>query len=357
MTTSMRWIGIFATLVIMIVIPVYAMTESNQQEQLLEDYHVTAVVSATDLYAENCTVCHGASGEGIAGNPPLNSDATQMMSENDLFKVISRGRDNTLMAAWAVDEGGVFSNSQVDDLVVLIQSVNWDYVEARVTELGLTPPQVVEIEISDEMLVTLEELPDGEALGSGLLIYAENCAACHGPNGAGSVIAPALDSAKLRESPREELAQLVNNGVPGTIMAGWQNMLSPEQIDSVIDLIYRWEEMIQAGIEFPEPEVFQITSSSEMIEDGRQLFNIACKSCHGADAYGSPMAPALNNQLFLSDTPDAAIYQIVAGGVPNTLMPAWGSRLTDYDLQSLAAYLRSFEPTAPAIVPPMTGSQ
>ena len=139
MTTSMRWIGIFATLVIMIVIPVYAMTESNQQEQLLEDYHVTAVVSATDLYAENCTVCHGASGEGIAGNPPLNSDATQMMSENDLFKVISRGRDNTLMAAWAVDEGGVFSNSQVDDLVVLIQSVNWDYVEGACDGIRINP--------------------------------------------------------------------------------------------------------------------------------------------------------------------------------------------------------------------------
>ena len=67
----------------------------------------------------------------------------------------------------------------------------------------------------------------------------------------------------------------------------------------------------------------------------------------------SPMAPALNNQLFLSETPDAAIYQIIAGGVPDTLMPAWGNRLTDYDLQSLVAYLRSFEPTAPAIVPPI----
>lgn len=66
------------------------------------------------------------------------------------------------------------------------------------------------------------------------------------------------------------------------------------------------------------------------------------------------MAPALNNQEFLSETPDAAIYQIIAGGIPGTLMPVWGSRLDDQKLQSIVAYLRNFELTAPTIVPPIT---
>ncbi len=65
------------------------------------------------------------------------------------------------------------------------------------------------------------------------------------------------------------------------------------------------------------------------------------------------MAPALNNQLFLSETPDAAIYQIIAGGVPGTLMPTWGSRLSDYEIQTLVAYLRSLEESAPSILPPI----
>jgi mono/diheme cytochrome c family protein len=102
-------------------------------------------------------------------------------------------------------------------------------------------------------------------------------------------------------------------------------------------------------------EVMSLPSSPELIADGQKLFSIACKSCHGVDGYGTAMAPALNNQIFLSETPDAAIYQIIAGGVPDTLMPAWGSRLTDYDLQSLVAFLRSMEPSAPAIVPPILG--
>jgi mono/diheme cytochrome c family protein len=89
-----------------------------------------------------------------------------------------------------------------------------------------------------------------------------------------------------------------------------------------------------------------------LIAEGEQLYNIACKTCHGIEAYGTRMAPSLNNQTFLSETPDAAIYQIIAGGVPETVMPAWGNRLTEEDLSALVAYLRSLEATAPPIANP-----
>jgi mono/diheme cytochrome c family protein len=349
----MKWTGLIATLVIVIILPLYAWIEPALQEQHLEDFYTDAVLAATDRYAENCAVCHGAAGEGIGDNPPMNSEAVRLMSETDLTRVIARGRDNTLMAAWAAEEGGIFTNPQITEFVTLIQQVNWEFVDARVAELGLTPPEVIEMEISEEVLASVASLPGGETLSNGLQVYAENCAACHGANGAGTVIAPALDSADLRATDRTELLDLVNTGVPGTMMAGWKNMLVSEEIGAVIDLIYRWPEMVQAGVEFPEVEVMSIPSSPELIAEGQQLFNIACKSCHGVDGYGSPMAPALNNQIFLSETPDAAIYQIIAGGVPDTLMPAWGSRLTDQDIQSLVAFLRSMEPSAPAIVPPI----
>ncbi len=353
MTTTMKWIGLLATLAIVVILPFYMLNEPNQQEDLLKDYYTAAILTSTDIYAENCAVCHGAAGEGIADNPPLNSDAVRMMSESDLTKVITRGRDSTLMAGWATEEGGIFTNPQVADLVTFIQQANWDYVAYRVDELGLTPPEVTQMEVSEDMLASLAALPDGETLSAGLVVYAENCAACHGSNGAGTVIAPAIDSADLRATPMEETIQLVNTGVPGTLMASWENMLAPEEISAVVDLIYRWPEMVQSGVEFPEVEVMTIASSPEMIAAGQQLFNIACKSCHGVDGYGTPMAPALNNELFLSETPDAAIYQIIAGGVSETLMPAWGSRLTDQEIQSLVAFLRSMETTAPAILPPI----
>lgn len=353
MTTPMKITGLLATLIILLVIPVYSMIEPSQQENLLNDFYAAAVVTSTDIYAENCAVCHGADGQGIGDTPALNSEGIRTMPESELIKVISRGRDNTLMAAWAVEEGGILSASQISDMVVFIQQANWEYVNARVAELGLTPPEVTEMEVSEEMLTSLTALEGGESLSLGLTTYAENCAACHGSNGAGTMIAPALDSADLRATPRDEILATVNNGVNGTLMASWQNILAPEEIAATVDLLLRWDELLNSGVEFPEAEMLTIASSPEMIADGYDLFHIACKSCHGVDGYGTRMAPALNNEIFLSETPDAAIYQIIAGGVSGTLMPAWGSRLSDYDLQSLVAYLRSLEANAPAILPPI----
>jgi cbb3-type cytochrome c oxidase subunit III len=353
MTYSMKWLSLIALGAILIIVPLYALMEPEIQAKKVDEYHIDAVVSATDIYAENCAVCHGASGEGISTNPALNTDAIRIMPIEELIKVISRGRYETQMGAWSVDEGGILSANQIKDLVTLIQYANWEYVDQRVAELGLTPPELIEFEVSEDMLAAVASLPGGEALGEGLVIYAENCAACHGANGSGTVIAPALDSADLRATPKEELTDLVNNGVPGTLMAGWSSLLPAEDISLAADLIYRWPEMLEAGVEFPEVAQASIPSTPEMIAEGGALFHIACKSCHGTNAFGTAMAPALNNQIFLSETPDAAIYQIIAGGVSETLMPAWGNRLSDYDLQTLVAYLRSLEATAPPIVEPV----
>lgn len=354
MTRNMKWTGLIALIITLIIIPIYSFNEPSRQDELRTDHRINSVVNATDLYAENCAVCHGASGEGIGDNPVLNTAAIQSTSESDLVKVIARGRYNTMMAGWSIDEGGILSNAQVDDLVTLIQYGNWEFVEQRVGELGLTPPAVIEYEITDEMLNLLSQLPDSEQIQTGLELYANNCAACHAPSGSGSSIAPAINTPELRQLPVEGLTKTISEGVPGTLMAGWQQVLTPGQIGTLVDLIYRWPELISSGIEFPEAEI-SYAASPEMIADGQKLYQVACKSCHGADAYGSPMAPALNNQLFLSQTPDAAIYQIIAGGILNTRMPAWGSRLSDYDLASLVAYLRNFETTAPIILPPIIG--
>lgn len=354
MSNTMKLISLAAILVVIIVIPIYAWWEPIHQQDLLASYHTESIIAAADLYAQNCVICHGAAGEGIGDNAPLNTEAVQTMSYTDLSKTIARGRPNTTMAAWVVEEGGVLSNAQVDDLVILIQAGNWGFVDQWVAELGLTPPEIIQLDVTDEVLDSLSALPDGEQLGEGLEIYAQKCAACHGANGAGTLIAPAIDSQELRAMSLEEMTRIIDYGVPGTLMTGWQNTLSTDEINAVIDLIYRWPEIVQSGAEIPEIEPEPIASSPQMIADGDRLYHIACKSCHGSEAYGSPMAPALNNQIFLSQTPDAAIYQIIAGGIPETLMPAWGSRLSDHEIQSLVAYLRSLEADAPPIVPPIT---
>lgn len=353
MTREMTWMGFLATLLIAVVLAIAATREPERQQQAEIDLRVESVTSGIDRYAENCAVCHGAAGEGLGAIPALNTAGVRMMDAETIFKTIARGRYNTVMAAYGVAEGGVFTNAEIDHLVSVIQFANWEAVAARVDALGLTPPEAVVVELTEETLASVRNLPDGETLASGLQVYATECAACHGANAEGTTIAPALNRADLRATATEaDLIRTIEQGVPGTLMAGWSRALPPDAIASVARLILRWPELESAGVQIPVIEAAPVDMSPEAIALGARLFSLACAQCHGVDGYGTPLAPALNNQTFLADTPDAAIQQIIAGGVPGTKMPAWGGRLSEADIAALTAYLRSLEPTAPAIARP-----
>jgi mono/diheme cytochrome c family protein len=357
MTRDMAWIGFIATLLIGVVMAVYIWREPDQQDQRTLDLRVEAVVEGTDLYAETCAVCHGASGEGLGAVPALNSDAVRSMDYIDLVHTIERGRYNTVMTAYSVDEGGIYTSAQIDSLAAVIQYANWNAIAARVDALGLTPPEPIIVELSEETLQSVRSLPDGDVLAESLQLFATECSACHGGNGEGTNLAPALDSDELRARMTEtDLTRTIEQGVPGTLMAAWNRALTTDQIAGLVMLIERWPELWDAGIELPVIAPEPIDMSPEAIARGEWLFSITCARCHGADGYGTPLAPSLNNQTFLSDTPDDAIQQIIAGGVTGTAMPAWGGRLSESDIAALVAYLRSWEPTAPAVATTTTGT-
>jgi cytochrome c oxidase cbb3-type subunit 3 len=354
----MQITGFIATLILAIVIPVYTLLEPSRQEERQSEILAESITASTDIYAENCALCHGAAGEGLGGMPGLNNEGIRSMDTETLIRTVARGRSNTVMAAWAVDEGGILSLGQVEQMAAFLQNANWATVEARVAELGLTPPEIVAVEIPEEMLLAVAELPDGEPLSRALTVYGENCAACHGGDGSGTAIAPALDSADLRASNSDDdLRQIIENGVTGTLMAGWSGSLDAGQITDLVGLIRRWDELQAAGIELPAVvEATVIESTPEMIAQGAQLFSVACTACHGVDGYGTRMAPALNNATFLGETPDQAIVQIIAQGVPGTMMPAWGARLSNEEINAITAYLRSLEATAPPVANTTTGT-
>ncbi len=352
MKPLMKLTGFAATVALLVILPLYFLQEPVNQAQIQQEYLDRSVENATDLYAENCVVCHGAAGEGIATIPALDSEALRSMPEDSLYKIIARGVDGTQMAAWDVDEGGILTRAHIQELTMLILNPAWDQVGTRVADLGLTPPTLAKLEISDEMVSAISSLEGGDTLLLGLNVYAENCAACHAANGEGSSIAPALNTDELRQTPVEDLTSIIQNGVSGTLMASWKNILTPEEIDASISFLLHWPEIENSGVEFPEIEMPVFESTPEMIASGDRLFHIACKSCHGVDAFGSPMAPSLNNPTFLGETPDAAIYQIIAGGVSDTLMPAWGARLSEQDINSLVAFIRSLENNTQPILQP-----
>jgi cbb3-type cytochrome c oxidase subunit III len=351
-----KWtiIGFIFTAIIALALPIYAMQENNRMAQAQTDLLAHSIDQGEIIYAENCVVCHGIDGLGIGAYPGLDNDGVRGMDYDTIFKTIERGRYNTAMAPWGVNEGGVLNDMEIDQLIAMIQYGDWAGAAHTVEQLGLSPPTVISVEISEDILADLATLPHGETIASALPIYAANCVGCHGAQAEGTAIAPALNDPAVREKSDDELNRIITNGVPATLMAGWNQALLPEQITDLVGLIRYWEE-IPAG-SLPEPELPSIASTdAEVIAAGGQLFDIACSHCHGVDGQGTRIAPALNVQSLLTNTSDQALKAIIANGVPNTRMPAWGGRLSDEELNSLVSFLRAWEPTAPAVAQP-TGS-
>lgn len=348
MDRQQTWIGLLATLMILVVLVTTALREPVRQIEAAELIEAEAIAEGTLLYAENCVICHGASGEGLAAFPPL-AMLVEAESE-DLYKTIERGRYNTSMAAYGVEEGGIFTKAQIDSLVTMIQAGDWGDIRQTVTDMGLMPPEMVAVELDEAAISQVEALPDGSTLAAGLNLYAAECTACHAPDGGGTSLAPALNTDELRTRLDDAaISRVIEQGVPGTLMAAWGNALDEQQIISLTALLRRWPEVDAAGISIPVVEVAPVEISPEAIAAGERIFSIACTSCHGSSGYGTPMAPALNNDLFLSTTSDAAIRQIIGMGVSGTIMPAWGGRLNENDINAIIAYLRSFEGNAPVI--------
>lgn len=347
--------GFIATVIIAAALPMYAFSEADRITEAEAELLTESIEQGQVVYAENCVVCHGADGQGISAYPGLANEGVRTMDYDDIFKVIERGRYNTAMAAWGVKEGGVLNDMQLDQLIAMIQHGDWTDTAQTVEKLGLAPPTVISVEISDEILAELADLPHGELLAKALPVYAANCAGCHGAEGEGTAIAPALNDATLRQEKTDaELQRIITSGVPGTLMAGWNQALTEPDLTNLVALIRYWDE-IPAGL-IPQPELPPIASTeAEVIAAGEKLYTIACSNCHGSDGQGTRMAPALNTQSFLAETNDQAIKAIISQGVPDTRMPAWGGRLTDEQLNSLVSFIRAWEPTAPAVAQPTQG--
>ena len=343
-------LGLLGTLIIVVALSLYMLAEPGRvvasQEHILE----MQLDDAMTLYAENCAVCHGLNGEGIAATPPLNSPGLSGMPYDELTKVIARGRFETAMPAWSKQDGGPLSDYQIGELVALVQDGDWIETGDRVVNLGLAPLLPFSADPDPAVLEAVGSLPDGGTLQKAITLYASHCVACHGADGLGTAIAPALNDPDVRVKTAEELNRTITYGNAGTLMAGWSNVLVPEEISAMVTLVQRWDEVPSGAI--PAPDV-PIPTTEESLALGSQLFSANCSRCHGPEGQGKPIAPALNVRSFLTETSDQAMQQIVTLGVPGTAMPAWGDRMSEAEIQAIVGFIRQWEPTAPEVAQPL----
>lgn len=340
------FIGLGALLLIVSALGFYIINEPNRIVGAQNNVIAFQLDESMTLYAENCSVCHGLNGEGIGATPPLDSTALRTMPYDDIYKTIARGRYQTAMPAWALEDGGPLSDYQIDELTTLILYGDWYETGDRTVNLGFAPLIPFTTDPDPALLAEIANLPDGSTLQTAVQLFAANCVACHGADGLGTGIAPALNDPAVREKTAEEINRVITYGNAGTLMAGWSNVLPQDDINALTSLIQRWDEIPLGTI--PAPNV-PIPVTEESIALGGQLFAANCSRCHGPEGQGTPRAPSLNVKSFLTDTGDLAIQQIVTLGVPGTSMPAWGDRMSDADIQAIVGFIRQWEPTAPEV--------
>jgi mono/diheme cytochrome c family protein len=91
----------------------------------------------------------------------------------------------------------------------------------------------------------------------------------------------------------------------------------------------------------------------ESVVLGRASFALHCASCHGVDGTGGGIAPTLDAREFLTNTTDAQLMWMIAGGVPGTTMGAYamdlGGPFTPQEVERVAKFLRSLEPGATGV--------
>ncbi len=324
----------------------YQSTEDQRLKAAQQAVLERQLDDAMTLYAENCAVCHGIRGEGIGSTPALDREDLRNADPESLHKIISRGLYNTAMPAWNIEDGGPLSDYQITELVNLIRYGDWQAVQDRVVNLGLAPTVPFTSEPDPGLLDQVSSLPEGDLLARGIEVYAQQCVACHGPDGQGTDLAPALNTPEVRNQDPADIERTIRYGVNGTLMAGWDGVLSDDDITALVTLITRWDEVPSGTI--PEPDK-PIPVTEESLALGEQLYAQNCAVCHGTNGQGTRRAPALNVKSYLESTSDQALQQIITNGVPGTAMPAWGTRLTDAEIQAIVGYIRSWEPTAPEV--------
>jgi len=345
-------VGLLALAFLAVGLLLYAFDEPQRIESAQAAQRTNDLDEAMTLYAQNCAVCHGLAGEGIGATPALNRDDLRSADAQMLTKVISSGLYSTSMPAWSKEDGGPLSDYQIATLITLIQIGDWGQTQDQVVNLGLAPLVPFTTQPDQALLEQAKALPGGDILALGIQIYAAQCVACHGADGLGTNLAPALNDPALRAKDAAEITLTIQNGVPKTLMSAWGDTLSEEETVAVTALITRWGEVPGGAIPAPDKPV---PVTAESLQLGADLYAQSCARCHAAEGQGTRRAPSLNVKSYLEETNDSALQQIISLGVPGTAMPAWGDRLTDAEIQAIVGFIRSWEPTAPEVAAPARG--
>jgi cytochrome c oxidase cbb3-type subunit 3 len=189
-----------------------ASLEEIERDPKLQAY---AMAAGQALFGDNCATCHGQGGTGGKGYPNLRDDvwlwggSLEQIQHTITYGVRTGepGAGNTLMPAFGRDQ--MLKDAQIDDLT--------------------------------EYVVALSRRPANRAaVTRATQLFAEQCAACHGPEGKGDQtkgVPNLTDGEWLYGSSREAIRDQIVNG-RGGVMPTWGKRFDPQTIKALTVYIH-----------------------------------------------------------------------------------------------------------------------
>lgn len=184
----------------------------------------------------------------------------------------------------------------------------------------------------------LPNTPLGDyATNAGAAVFRANCSQCHGSGAAGNVGYPnLLDNDWLWGGSVDEIAYTIQHGIRNETddahysempRFGADELLEPEQIDQVVEFVLQL-----SGSEF----------DAVMATEGAVVFEDNCAACHAEDGTGDrdQGAPNLADAIWLYGGDRATLHETVSEARFG-VMPAWGQRLTQAEVNAAAVYVHT----------------
>lgn len=286
----------------------------------------TSVEIGQELFSQNCAACHGEFGEG-GPNPSRAGDIIFPISTAEYLKtrddftlrsIIAQGQPNFGMSPFGSAFGGPLDDEQVDAIVAFLRSWEAD----PPVEL---PP---EIEISTETI----SLDAKE-------IYEQLCAQCHGLDGEGGIGPSFQDSQFQTTWTDEQIFTTINLGHEATAMIGWGDVLSAEQIQSLVELIRSFRSSATTA----QPTPSEVSFSADIMP----IFEAECANCHGtfggwdASSYNTVMTTGNNAPVIIPGDPENSLLaqKIVGTQSIGAAMPP-GGLLPEDEIQIILDWIK-----------------
>jgi mono/diheme cytochrome c family protein len=198
------------------------------------------------------------------------------------------------------------------------------------------------------------EVPRPDSVLSAHVLYAQNCAGCHGAEGQHGPATPLASPVYQALVDDAALHRVISQGLPGSMMPAFAQSAGGELTDAQVDAIVHG---IRAN--WKKGDALKVANLPPYADDGKgdakageQVYANNCANCHGPAGGKIGEAGSVLNPDFLTLMAPQTFRTTVIVGRPDLGMPDWrdqmDSPMTAQQVSDVVAFLMAQKPNAPA---------